>query len=448
MPTLTDCLGNPVTLQDASSLPALDDFVEGFIASEARAVNLLEIAEEDRSAIVQGYAAALHMFAETADAPRHARPYLDRALAATDATPRELRFVQAVAAWVHGDTARAASLHEAHVRDYPRDLASLKLGHYHLFNRGDSPGMLRMALAALPHAGDVPYLHGMAAFAWEQCHFLPQAEAAARKAIDMRRKEPWAHHALAHVMLTQGRVHEGVDFLRDVAPTWDGLNSFMVTHNWWHLALFELELDHHDEVLRIHDEEVWGVAKDYSQDQINAVSLLARLELAGVDVGDRWTDAGKYLARRTGDHVLPFLDMQYLYGLARAGRPEADALMASIESHASSADPALDAQGTWQRVCVPASRGLLAHARGEHARAVQYLGEALPRLVETGGSHAQRDLFSQIHLDALMKSGHATAAQNILQPQLAHLPESKRLRRQAATVYATLGLGSVTEYLA
>ena len=448
MPTLTDSLGNPVTLQDASSLPALNDFVEGFIASEARAVNLLQIAEQDHSAIVQGCTAALHMFAETADAPRHARPYLERALAAPDATPRERQFVQAVAAWVHGDTARAAALHEAQAREHPRDLASLKLGHYHLFNRGDSPGMLRMALAALPHAGDVPYLHGMAAFAWEQCHFLVQAEAAARKAIDMRRKEPWAHHALAHVMLTQGRVHEGIDFLREMAPTWDGLNSFMVTHNWWHLALFELELDHHDEVLRIHDEHVWGVAREYSQDQINSVSLLARLELAGVDVGDRWGDVGQYLARRGGDHVLPFLDMQYLYGLARARRPEAQALLAGIEAHASTVDPSLDPQQVWQRVCLPASRGLLAHAQGAHADAVIHLGEALPRMAEIGGSHAQRDLFAQVHLDALVKSGHAAAAQNILQPQLANQPESRRLRRQAAAVYTTLGLGSVTEYLA
>ncbi|NEN39713.1 tetratricopeptide repeat protein, partial [Escherichia coli] len=147
---------------------------------------------------------------------------------------RERRFIHAVQAWVDGDVACAVSLHEEQAREHPRDLASLKLGQYHLFNRGDSPGMLRLALAALPAAGDVPYLHGMAAFAWEQCHLLVEAEAAARKAIEMRRKEPWAHHALAHVMLTQGRIAEGHAFLQDVSSTWTGLNSFMVTHNWWH----------------------------------------------------------------------------------------------------------------------------------------------------------------------------------------------------------------------
>lgn len=435
----TDALGNPVTLDDAASLARVDDFVEGFIASEARAADILQ-AGDDASPIVQAYCAALHMFAETGDAPANARPFVARAVAgAGRATPREQRFVAAVAAWIAGDVARAVALHEEQAREFPRDLASLKLGQYHLFNRGDSPGMLRLALHALPAAADVPYLHGMLAFAWEQCHFLPQAEAAARQAIAMRRKEPWAHHALAHVMLTQGRLAEGHAFLQDVSPTWTGLNSFMVTHNWWHQALFALELDRPDEVLAIHDQRVWAEQKDYSQDQVNAVSLLARAELAGVDVGDRWQDLGAHLAARKHDHVLPFLDMQYLYGLARAGRMEAaNAWMASIERHAlrQQGDTAL----AWQRVCVPASRGLLAHAAGDWKTAVEALGHALPRLAEIGGSHAQRDLFAQVHLDALVRGGHLAGAQNLLQPLLNAQPESKRLRRQATRLYAALGL--------
>ncbi len=278
---LSDSLGNALMLQDATSLGAVDDFVEGFIASEARVVNILEAAERDHSPIVQAYAAALHMFAESREAPIHARPFIARAVSSPiQASERERRFVRAVQAWVEGDMALAIRLHEEQVQQHPRDLASLKLGQYHLFNLGDSPAMLRLALAALPAAGDVPYLHGMAAFAWEQCHLLAQAEAAARQAIAMCPKEPWAHHALAHVMLTEGRLSEGLGFMQDMSASWSGLNSFMLAHNWWHLALFALELEQHDEVLRLYDEQVWGVVKAYSQDQINAVSLLARLELA------------------------------------------------------------------------------------------------------------------------------------------------------------------------
>ncbi|MEO7391265.1 MAG: tetratricopeptide repeat protein [Ramlibacter sp.] len=438
----TDCLGNEVTLEGEAGLVPLNDFVEGFIASEARAVNILAAAAIDLSPIVQACAAAVHMFAESRDAPANARPFIDKALTGSQrCTPRERRFIAAVQAWAVGDIPKAIALHEEQAREHPRDLASLKLGHYHLFNLGDSPGMLRIALLALPQSADIPYFHGMIAFAWEQCDLLEQAEAAARQAIAMRRKEPWAHHALAHVMLTQGRIREGQAFLQDVSATWTDLNSFMVTHNWWHQALFALELDRHDEALALYDGQVWGVAKEYSQDQINAVSLLARIELAGGDVGERWQDVGNYLAVRLDDQVLPFLDMQYLYGLARAGRAEADTLMGNIEVHAANAPP--HSARSWQRVCVPASRGLLAHARGEYVRAVEELGQAVPRMAEIGGSHAQRDLFAQVHLDALVRSGGLGAAQHLLQQQVRRQPESVRLKRQAASVYTALGLGTV-----
>ena len=437
----TDSLGNPVALREAGSLGAVNDFVEGFIACEARIVHILDIAETDTSPLVQACCAALHMFAESGQAASNAAPFIARAqagLADTAISARERRWVAAVAAWVAGDLPAAIALHEAQARDYPRDLASIKLGQYHLFNAGNSPGMLRLALQALPASADVPYMHGMAAFAWEQCHLLPQAEAAARHAIALRHKEPWAHHALAHVLLTQGRLQDGLDFMRAVSPSWTGLNSFMLTHNWWHTALFALEFDRPDEVLALYDQQVWGVARDYSQDQIGAVSLLARLELAGVDVGPRWQDVANHLTKRCVDLVLPFLDLQYLYGLARAGRPQADTLLAHIETHA--LQPQTPA--VWREVALPAARGLRAHARGEHALAVRELGSALPRMLEVGGSHAQRDLFEQIHLDALVRSGQWVGAQNLLQPRANAQPESLRLARQAREVQQRLGLAA------
>jgi hypothetical protein len=65
-------------------------------------------------------------------------------------------------------------------------------------------------------------------------------------------------------------------------------------------------------------------------------------------------------------------------------------------------------------------------------------------MIEIGGSHAQRDLFEQVYLDALVRTGSEAslaAAQGILQQQLNGQPESLRLRRQAGAVYSALGLG-------
>src|SRR5450830_895384 len=109
----TDSLGNAVTLESPGSLDALNDFVEGFIASEARAVNILQAAVQDASPIVQACAAAVQMFAESGAAPANARPFMERALALEGrCTDRERRFIHAVAAWVNGDIRRAIALHE------------------------------------------------------------------------------------------------------------------------------------------------------------------------------------------------------------------------------------------------------------------------------------------------------------------------------------------------
>jgi hypothetical protein len=436
---MNDFLGNQLTLEHPQSLGPVNDFVDGLLTCEARVVNVLAIAASDSSAYVQACCAALHLFAESRQASTNARPFIEAALASPiKASKRELRFVRAIQAWAEGDIASTIALLQEQVLEHPRDLAALKLAHYHLFNSGDSPGMLRLALAALPASQDVAAMHGMAAFAWEQCHFLAQAEAAAWLALKLRSKEPWAQHALAHVMLTQGRFDEGADFMAGSSVCWTGLNSFMVTHNWWHLALFEIELGRHDKALALYDQQVWGVVKEYSQDQIGAVSLLARLELCGVDVGARWQDVADHLASRTQDQILPFLDMQYLYGLARAGRAEAGQLLHNIERHAARAEG--PDREVWRSVCLPACHGLLAHAQGDYARAVDQLGLALPRLMAIGGSHAQRDLFEQIHLDALLGSGQLVAAQHIIGQRLAAQPGSVRLRRLSARALSALGL--------
>ena len=212
----------------------------------------------------------------------------------------------------------------------------------------------------------------------------------------------------------------------------------MRCHLWWHLALFHLELGDDHAALDLYDQQVWGVDKTYSQDQVGAVSLLARLELAGVAVGERWDELAGHLTGRVHDQVQPFLDLQYLYGLARAGRPEADTLLGAIVAHAAQAtDPQ---RAAWQQVAVPAAQALLAHARGDWPQAVAGLEAALPRLVAIGGSHAQRDLFAQIHIDALRRSGELGGAQHLLRQAANSQPESRRLGRLAGLVEERLGI--------
>jgi len=435
-----DWLGNTVTTTSDTTLAGINDFITGFLAYETKAANIVAAAQNaPDDCLANAYAALFHLFLESRDAPGLALPWLQKAeAAAPHASAREQLTTAIVRAWVDGDIPHVLRLSTQAARDYPRDLVVVKQAQYHCFNLGNCAGMLAAAEQVRDANADVPYMHGLAAFGLEQCHLLDDAEAAARQAIAMLRKEPWAHHALAHVLLTRGHIEEGLDFLQDVSSTWTELNSFMYTHNWWHLALFLINRGRYDEVLDIYDAHIWGIWKEYSQDQIGAVSLLMRLELAGCDVGNRWDDVSTYLKVRVNDFVQPFLTMQYLYGLARAGLPEADTLLANLRAFAAQA-PAF-VREVWGGVCLTACEGLLAHARGQWESAFRKMSEAAPRLLAVGGSHAQRALFDQILLDSMVKTCRHSAAQQMLESQRGYDPQCVPVNLALADVYARLNL--------
>lgn len=442
-----DELGNPVLADSPALLAGLNDFIGGFLAYERRAERILDTAAAFPGAVLaQVYAGWLWMFLEAPEAADRARPFLAAARRAltpgdTDAHAREHAHVALLADWVAGDTAAVEALAAALAARFPHDLAVVKLAQYLAFNRGDAPAMLRAILAVLPANAHNAHAHGMAAFALEQAHRLDEAEAAARLALTLRRREPWAQHALAHVLLTRGRVDEGTRFLEGVQATWTDLNSFMVTHLWWHLALFYLARGRFEDALALYDREVWGVSPGYSQDQIGAVQLLARLEWVGVDVGPRWQQLAEHLQARAEDTTEPFLSLLYLLGLARAGRPEADTLLAAIAARAEASQG--EARIAWHDAALPTARGLVALARGDAATADAAFTRGLPHLVRIGGSHAQRDLFTQLQIDAASRAGRWRDAQQALELRRQADPHDVPVNRRLAVLYDQLGLPSL-----
>ena len=397
---------------------ALREFERGLLGYHPCMLNVLAAADADPDcALTQAYAATLHMLGESRSAPDGARPYVARA---RPNGAHERMVVAATRAWIDDDIPHALAVGDAIVAEYPRDLCAAKIVQYHHFNRGDAAGLLRTGLRAAAANPDDAHAHAMAAFGHEQTHDMRAAERAALSAIDLDAHEPWAHHALSHVLLTEGRNDEARAFLTAVAPSWAGLLSFMRTHNHWHLALVRIEQGETDAVLDDFDRHVWNAEPSLPQDQVGAVSLLARLELVGVDVGGRWGELAPWLLRRIDDHVQPFLSLQYLYGLARAGEHAAARDMLDAIRATAAGNP----WTAWAEICLPASEGLLAHAQGDAALAADRLGAVLPHMERIGGSHAQRDLFEQIYTDALIGAGRVREAAARLRARLVGNPHS------------------------
>ncbi len=428
MPLAQDLFGNPTSVHAPQAIAALDDFALGLLRYEARAARILGAAEAHPDAmLIQASAAMLWMFLESPDAATRAEPFLVRARGLTDrAHDRERSFLALIEAWADQDIPRVLDIGQAHLGDWPRDLIVLKLVQYHLFNVGAFPAMLEVADHVARHCDDWPEVGAMRAFGLEQCHRLDEAEEAARAVLALRPGDPWAQHAIAHVMLTQARLEEGAAFLASASDGWQGLNSFMSTHAWWHLGLFLIALDRHDEALSLHDGRVWGVDPGYSQDQVGAVSYLARLEFAGIDVGTRWDDLAPYLATRAEDTVLPFLSLQYLYGLERAGHPAGDRLHSAI-TRAADHVPRHD-RIAWREVALPAAEAIRALVRGRPSFAADTLARVRPNLERIGGSHAQRDLFDQLWVEALVRAGRKGDAHAAIEARRRHDPIRGSLR--------------------
>lgn len=435
----TDHWGNRITVSEPETARAVRDFSEGLISFDKKAGGIVRAAKKDPGcAIANAYAAVLMMWLERADSPDLARPFIEAAEAASGgATGRERRFIDLTRKWTERDIPAVISAGKEILEADPTDLVTVKIRQTHQFDLGDCPGMLHSARYGVKAFPDEPGALGMLAFGQEESHQMREAEATARRAIELDRGEGWAQHALAHVMLTEGRCVEGRDMLSGLRDTWEGKNSVLYCHNWWHLSLFAISEGDYAGALKIYDDHIHGVQPDYSQDQINEISLLGRLELVGVDVSPRWEGLADRLEARTRDFVNPFLSMQYLYALARAGRSGAGEMLGNLREFTGKAGWSA---AIWREMALPACEGLKAHAEGDWETTVKELGRALPEIWRGGGSHAQRDIFHQVWLDALIRSGRYGEAQQVLMGRLGFEPMSVPNNTALSTVYQALGL--------
>ncbi|GAA6615769.1 tetratricopeptide repeat protein [Scytonema sp. NUACC26] len=395
-----------VTTDSPETIAAINRFIEQALGygKDAEACVLEGIAADPTCATIHAYAAAHYLSQENATATQQAISHLQIAQQhVAKSTKREQLYIQAITAWASRAIDRAIALHKEIAQEFPCDLLSVQQGQYHYFYLGDKERLLNIAQKVLSANRDNHYLYGMVAFGLEQCHRLAEAEAFGRLAITINRHDPWAHHAIAHVMETQGRVNQGIAWMESHADTWENCNSMLYTHNWWHVALYYLETGDIEKVFSLYDTHVWGRAqKNSPKDQVGAIATLLRLELRGVDVGERWQELSLYLYPRISEHALPFQDLHYVYALTKAGRREwLNQMLESMENHAMTVNPYL--RQNWFEIAIPAARGLVAHAIGHWSTAIAQLKPVLPQLYKLGGSHAQRVLFEQVYRNSLFR---------------------------------------------
>src|SRR5690606_6433909 len=222
------------------------------------------------------------------------------------------------------------------------------------------------------------------------------------EAVELEPRDGWAWHAVAHVHEMRGEARRGIDWLRPTRQVWSE-SSYLAVHNTWHLALFHLTEGEPEQALRLYDEGVGGVTSPVVIELIDASAMLWRMRMLGMDVGERWQPVADRWAAAgpLGNYAFNAVHALMAYIATGRTRAQQEVLEALVAATHADDDSALFAR----EAGLPVARALLAQAQGEHREASRHLRRVRNQLQRFGGSHAQRDLFDMILLDAVARAG-------------------------------------------
>lgn len=420
-----DICASPVTLTSAPALEAWNGVILGLLShGRETPVHLGRLMEAEPNFAMGHAARGLFCLmtgrAEVIAPARAALAAAQTAAAQTRITPREASWIKALELWLGGAPTAAIGAVEHSLRALPHDTVSAKLSHGIRFMLGDSTGMRASVERVLgAHGGDHPctgYLLGCHAFTLEETGDYAQAERTGRKGLEYAKDDAWGLHAVAHVFDMTARPAEGIALIEGNMPAWEGSNNFRY-HVWWHKALLHIERGEFDTALGLYDAQIRADKTDDYRDISNATSLLMRLELEGMDIGPRWEELADFSEQRVEDGCLVFADLHYLLALTGADRGAARDAMTARFARDAAKDGEMNA-----RVDAPgmaALSGLNAFSEGRYDAAFANLAAARPLMPTIGGSHAQRDVFERMTIDAGLRAGRYDATAAILRDRLA-----------------------------
>lgn len=417
-----DAHGNPMT-GDAATIERYDRAIDRFVRFHPEVVDVAtELATVDETVpMAHALFAYLHLMSTDADDLATAREAW-QALNEGDLNEREHLHARAIGAWATGDWTGAARALDELLYRWPSDVLALMLGHQLDFFLGDAQNLrdrparsLREIDPSHPHA---EFVRGMAAFGLEESGHYHQALDAGLRAVAANADDVWAIHAVAHTYEMQGMVEEGIRFMTERAGDWGTGNLFTV-HNWWHLALYQLEAGRPEKSLGIYDAEVHNAESlGVPIEMLDASALLWRLYLDGVETGGRFGPLAESWAPKANRPWYVFNDLHATMAFTGAGRVgDAHALIRHLDGWLDSAS-GTNARMTAE-IGLPACRAVVAFAEDRHADVIAELFPIRRVLQHFGGSHAQRDALQRTLLESALRAGRYDLARALTGERLA-----------------------------
>ena len=413
-----DAYGLPVSTESATTVDAYDHAVEGLLSWDAQALERFRAATTLDPGLALAHAGAAvclfleERFAEAQDAAKTARA------AAASQTDRERRHVEGLALLVEGKAADAAKTMREHLTDYPRDLVVFQRLYFVWFWQGKFPEMLALADILTRHYPGNSFMLGLHAFALEQAGRCDEAVRMAHVANAMNPRDAWAIHALAHSLYEMAAFDTGIRRMPAAIAPCTHLGWFR-NHLRWHLTLMHLARGEYDVASDLGRTIFEHEPSSIPGDLHDSISLLWRFELMGRDVGERWKAFARIAAERLDRQALLFHAAHLAMALAAGGDwTTAERQLGMLRERG-----ARDRSGLVAGVVVPLVEGIHAFAAKDYARAIERLEPLTPRVIELGGSRAQRDVFHDTLLEACVRARDVERAERLLAERVARRPD-------------------------
>jgi len=421
--TFADRWGVPVLASRQEGVALFNRAVGDLVALSGEPGRDAEAAGEVDHFLVLGHVlqAYLALYETSPDGRRRAQELLRDLDHVSDQAPRrEVLHLRAAGSWAAGDWRLAAGALEQALLLHPRDLLALKVAQDLYFFLGDHQNLRDVAArvqdAWVPTDPGWGYVQGIYAFGLEENADYRRAEARARAAIEADPRDVWATHALAHVHEMEGAPREGVAFLTVSAEHWT--TSYFAVHNWWHRALFHLDLGEIDQALAIYDGPMQSGRAASVHDLADGASLLWRLWLLGGDVSTRAKELASEMERHVGDPVYVFNDWHAVMAFGIAGRHDAVAHLIQRNQEEAVGTNAAAVRAAGQRLL----EGFAALAEGLAGQAVDRLRDVRSVAHVVGGSNAQRDVIDVTLLAAATRSGNGALVRALAAERVARRP--------------------------
>lgn len=351
---------------------------------------------------------------------------------------REKKHVEAVVRWSKGDLYGAALSWEDVLIEHPTDLHALKMANDTYFYLGRQIELRDSVARVMPFwtSRAIPlksHLHGMYAFGLEETNFYEKAEIEAKKGLERNANDGWATHALAHVYDMESRTKEGIEFMYQTEQDWKVCNH-LACHNYWHWALYNLEVGDMEGAAEIFEKELLPRALERRTmlDMVDTASLPFRMELENPSTArsitsQHWNSVYDLIRPHLKDHILTFNDCHMMFACVGSKHfAEAEEMIRDLE------ESIKDIPLAGKDYALPLLKAILAFGREDYRTTVDLLNPVRYKMIKIGGSDAQRDVFHQLLIVAALKSDskhHRKLVEHLICERQAQKPVSPLTNR-------------------